>query len=141
MRIHAQLSLPLLRTRLASRLSSAHRETLDCQLLFLQDRWNVELLPNDRGFIDAMGSRDDPAPSRLRQYFCMLIQSECLASGLTADAGQQVQHVINRYTRGFEYRRYAEFSMRSLSADGRRQLLVWVADFRQQSRRQISRDS
>ena len=138
MRVHAQLSLPLLMARLATRLTGVNRVTLDRQLKFLQDRWNNALLPNDQSFIDAMGTRDDPAPHRLRQYLCTLVQSESLAAGLTTDDGQQMIHAINRYTRGFEYRRYAEFAMRSLSADGRRQFLVWIADIRQLNRSKAS---
>ena len=138
MRVHAQLSLPLLMARLAIRLTGSNRVTLDRQLQFLQDRWNNTLLPNDQTFIDAMGTRDDPAPDRLRQILCMMIQSEAQAAGLTTEDGQQMVHAINRYTRGFEYRRYAEFAMRSLSADGRKQFLVWIADFRQQHKSRAS---
>ena len=134
MRFHAQLSVPLLRARLASRLPAIARETLDRQLAFLRDRWDTIFQPNDSSFIDAMGSRDDPAPARLRHYFSTLLQVEVMAAGLTSDEGQQLQHAVNRYTRGFEYRRLASFCMRSLGADSRRQFLVWVADVRMHNR-------
>ena len=130
MRIHAQLSLPLLQARLASRLTAVTREVLDGQIAFLQPRWDRDLLPNDRSFIDALGAPADPTPSRMRQYFGMLLHSGALASGLTTEASQQMQHAVCRYTRGFEYRRFAEFGMRSLSDNGRRQLTVWIADVR-----------
>ena len=135
MRSHAELALPFLRARLEPRLPAASCTVLDAQLALLRTHWRRDLLPNDRQYLADMGTLEDPTHSRLEQYFCMLLQADCVDSGLTVEASKMIQDVICRYTRNFLRRRFVEFCVRSLSRSGRRRLLEWAVEFRLHSRR------
>ena len=65
----------------------------------------------------------------------MLLQTDCVDSGLTVEASKMIQEVICRYTSNFLYRRFVEFCMRTLSRSGRRRFLAWAVEFRLHHRR------
>ena len=136
MRNHADLPLGVLRDRLEPRLPASSRQTLNTQLCLLHRNWNRDLLANDRIFVDAMGSLDDPNHSRLEQYFSMLLRNECLGSGLSDEDSRMVRNAVCRCARHFMCQRFSEFCMRTLGQNGRRLFLQWVTGYRMQHRRE-----
>ena len=134
MRSLAELPLANIRNRLEPRLSAQSRGILNAQLNMLHRHWRQDRLQNDRRFVEVMGGQDDPNRSRLEQYFNMLLHNDSLTSGLSGEASRMVQAAISRYTRTFMYLRFFEFSLRTLSTNGRRSFLEWITTCRLRDR-------
>ena len=127
MRSHAELPLSVLRDRLEPRLPDSARQILNSQLCVLHRHWSRDLLGNDRIFCGDNGFLDDPDQSRLELYFSLLLRNECLGAGLTDEASRMIQNAVSRYTRTFMYLKFSEFCTRTLSQNGRRLFLEWIA--------------
>ena len=134
MRSLAELPLATIRIRLEPRLSTQSRGILNAQLNMLHRHWRQDLLQNDRRFVEVMGGQDDPNRSSLEQYFNMLLHNDSLTSGLSGEASRMVQAAISRYTRSFMCLRFSEFSLRTLSTNGRRSFLEWITTCRLRDR-------
>ena len=140
-RLIGQLSgkeLSVIRRRLDSEMPREFCDKLTVFLEYLDQIWRADFLDNDKTFIRALGSLEDPNKSELCQQFQRRF---CQAARRRGFQDREIQWVSDVFARIVKYGLYveaAELLARSLPGTDRNVFIEWISEARAQKRSQSS---